>query len=114
MTEQTAVDKQRHSDLVKALRGGAPEAFAKFIDFDSAALRGPDKVIPRKYTELMAIAVALTTQCEGCIEGHSAAAKAEGASEQEIAETVFIATALRAGAGFVHGLKALDAFRGNE
>jgi AhpD family alkylhydroperoxidase len=95
----------------RELRRGAPDAFASFLQFDDAALRGEDKLIPRKYTELMALAVALTTQCVYCIEGHTAAAKAEGASEAEVAETVFIATALRAGGGMAHGLMAMKFYQ---
>jgi len=99
------------SRMSKALRDGAPEAFAKFIEFDAAALRGSDKVVPRKYTELIALAVALTTQCVYCIEGHTEAAAKEGATEAEIAETVFITAALRAGGGMAHGLMAMKMYR---
>src|SRR3954452_4654955 len=100
-----------HSDLVRNLRQHAPDAFARLTAFDNAALREGDRAIPRKYVELMSIAVALTTQCSDCISGHTAAAKKEGATEEELAETIFIATALRAGAAFSHGLKAMAAFQ---
>jgi AhpD family alkylhydroperoxidase len=93
------------------LRGAAPDSFAKLVAFDDAALRAETNVLPRKYVELMAIAVALTTQCEGCIAAHTASAKREGATEEELAETVFVATALRAGAALTHGLKAVSAYQ---
>jgi AhpD family alkylhydroperoxidase len=93
------------------LRQGAPDAFASFLQFDEAALRIENKVIPRKYTELMALAVALTTQCPYCIESHTIAAAKEGASEAEVAETVFTAAALRAGAAMTHGTMAMKFFR---
>jgi AhpD family alkylhydroperoxidase len=51
----------------------------------------------------MAIAVALTTQCPYCIQVHRKAAVAAGASDTELAETVFVAGALRAGAAVTHG-----------
>jgi AhpD family alkylhydroperoxidase len=92
------------------IRKNTPAAFAAFAAFDDAALRHPDKVIPRKYTELMAIAVALTTQCVYCIDTHTATAKAEGATEQELAEVVMTASALRAGAGLAHGLMAMKMY----
>lgn len=100
----------RDKRFAKALRDGAPDAFGKFLAFDEAALRGEGKVIPRKYTELMALAVALTTQCAYCIEGHTTAAHAEGATEAEVAETVFIAAALRSGGAMAHGLMALKMY----
>lgn len=98
-----------HTDHLYArnLRKGAPDAFKAFVAFDKAALRGESKVIPRKYTELMAVAVALTTQCPYCIEAHSKAAQAEGATEAELAETVMIATLMRASAGYAHGFMAM-------
>lgn len=78
-----------------------PEAFARFKALDAAALA--DGAIPKKYKELMGIAVALTTQCPYCIEVHRKAAVAAGATQTELAETVFVATALRAGAALTHG-----------
>src|SRR5512138_224275 len=79
----------------------APESMAGFKALDEAALTAG--AIPKKYKELMAIAVALTTQCPYCIEVHRKAARAAGATDQEVAETVFVATALRAGAALTHG-----------
>jgi AhpD family alkylhydroperoxidase len=79
----------------------APEAMTTFRAYDKAALA--DGAIPKKYKELMAIAVALTTQCPYCIELHRQEALKAGATEQELAETVFVASALRAGGAITHG-----------
>ena len=76
-----------------------------FVAFDKVALA--EGVIPGKYKELMALAVALTTQCPYCIELHSNKAREIGGSDQEIAETVLIAAALRAGAAITHGTHAM-------
>jgi AhpD family alkylhydroperoxidase len=78
----------------------ASEAWQAFVAFDKAALA--DGAIPKKYKELMAIAVALTTQCPYCIEIHADAARKAGASEEELAEAGFVAAALRAGAAVTH------------
>ncbi len=85
----------------------APESTKKFWAYDKAALA--DGAIPRKYKELMAIAVALTTQCPYCIEVHKRAALEAGATEEEFAETVHVAAALRAGAAVTHGMHLFDA-----
>lgn len=79
----------------------AKPAMDAFFAFDKAALA--DGAIPAKYKELMAIAVALTTQCPYCIEIHRKAAVKAGATEEELAETVLVAAALRAGAAVTHG-----------
>jgi len=79
----------------------ASAAMEGFKTLDAAALA--DGAIPRKHKELMALAVALTTQCGYCLEVHRKAALKAGATEEELAETVFVAVALRAGAALTHG-----------
>jgi AhpD family alkylhydroperoxidase len=88
-----------------ALKALAPEAMAGFEALDRAALA--DGAIPRKYKELIALAVALTTQCPYCLDVHREAAKKAGATDQELAEAVFVAVALRAGAALTHGTHLL-------
>lgn len=90
---------------LKSLDANAPEAMKAFWAFDKAALA--DGAIPAKYKELMALAVALTTQCPYCIEIHSKKARETGATEQEMAEVVTVAAALRAGAAITHGTHAM-------
>ena len=83
----------------------APEAFKAFVAFDTAALKAG--AIPVKYKELMAVAVALTTQCPYCIEIHAGRARQAGVTEQELAEATLVAAALRAGAAMTHGTHTL-------
>jgi len=87
------------------LRELAPEGFKGFVEFDAAAFRGG--AIPLKYKELMAVAVALTTQCPYCIAIHAEKAKKAGATEQELAETTIVTAALRAGGAMTHGTHTL-------
>jgi len=91
---------------LKKLGTLAPEAFKGFTTFDQAAFK--EGAIPLKYKELMAVAVALTTQCPYCIEIHSKKAKKAGASEEELAETTLVAAALRAGGAVTHGTHTLE------
>ena len=79
----------------------APETMTAFRAWDKLALS--DGAIPKKYKELMAIAVALSTQCPYCIELHRQQAIVAGATETELAETVHVAAALRAGGAITHG-----------
>ena len=85
---------------------GAPAAWKTFLDFDKASLA--DGAIPKKYKELMALAVALTTQCPYCLAIHKEAAVKAGVTPEEISETVFIAAALRAGAAVTHGTHLVE------
>jgi AhpD family alkylhydroperoxidase len=72
----------KHLTKLKKLGELAPEAWKGFMAFDEAAFKAG--VIPLKYKELMAVAVALTTQCPYCIEIHAKRAKKAGATEQEL------------------------------
>ena len=90
---------------LKQLDANAPDGMKAFWAFDKAAMAGG--AIPAKYKELMAIAVAFTTQCPYCIEIHSGRAREAGASDAEIAEAVVVAAALRAGAAITHGTHAM-------
>ncbi len=91
---------------LKKLGELAPAAWEGFLAFDKAAMA--DGVIPAKTKELIAIAVALTTQCPYCIEIHTKKAKAAGCSEAEIAETAMVAAALRAGGAITHATHCLE------
>ncbi|HXY79268.1 MAG TPA: carboxymuconolactone decarboxylase family protein [Candidatus Bathyarchaeia archaeon] len=90
---------------LKQLDANAPDGMKAFWAFDKAAMAAG--AIPAKYKELMAIAVAFTTQCPYCIEIHSGRAREAGASDNEIAEAVLVAAALRAGAAITHGTHAM-------
>jgi AhpD family alkylhydroperoxidase len=62
-----------------------------------------------KTRELIAIAVAITTRCDGCIAVHTKAALKAGATKEEIAETLGVAIDLNAGAALVYSARVLDA-----
>src|SRR5215204_604197 len=90
---------------LKTMNRLAPQVMEAFWAFDKAAVA--EGVIPVKYKELIAIAVALTTQCPYCIEIHSGNARKAGATEAEIAEAAMVAASLRAGAAVTHATHAL-------
>lgn len=92
-------DIKRIKKLPK-LGSKASEAWQTFLAFDKAALA--DGAIPKKYKELIAVAVGLTTQCPYCIDIHANAARKAGASDEELAEASFVAAALRAGGAVTH------------
>lgn len=89
-----------------SLGKNAESAMKAFATLDEAALA--DGAIPKKYKELMAVAVALTTQCPYCLEIHKKHAVDAGATQEELAETTFVAAALRAGAAVTHGTHLMD------
>jgi AhpD family alkylhydroperoxidase len=92
--------------FLKQMSNLAPNDFNAWLGLDKIVGR-EDGAIPRKYRELIALAVACTTQCPYCIEVHTKAAKAAGASREEITESSLLAAALRAGGAATHGAMAL-------
>lgn len=62
-----------------------------------------------KTHELIALAVAVTTRCDGCITVHAAQVLKNGASREEIAEALGVAIALNAGAALVYSARVMDA-----
>jgi AhpD family alkylhydroperoxidase len=61
-----------------------------------------------KVRELIALAVAVTTRCDGCIAVHSKAAVAHGATMDEIGEALGVAVALNAGAAVTYSAHVLN------
>ena len=95
--------------LLKEMRKLAPTEFDAWLNLDKIVGRDGG-ALPRKFRELIAVAVACTTQCPYCIEVHAKAAKAAGATREELVESAFLAAALRAGGGATHGAMALKFF----
>jgi AhpD family alkylhydroperoxidase len=63
-----------------------------------------------KVRELIALAVAVTTHCDGCITVHTSNAIKAGATKEEIAEALGVAVAMNAGAALVYSARVMDAY----
>lgn len=74
-----------------------------------AAAQGSNGALDAKTRELIALAVAVTTRCDGCISSHAAAAVKAGATEAEVSDALGTAIALNAGAAYVYSLRAMEA-----
>jgi AhpD family alkylhydroperoxidase len=85
---------------LKRLDEIAQDAMNAFWAFDKAVFKAGALDVLQK--QLMAVAVALTTQCPYCIELHLKAARDAGATDQMLAETATVAAAMRAGAAIAH------------
>lgn len=62
-----------------------------------------------KTRQLISLAVAITTHCDGCIVIHTDAALKAGATKEEIAEALGVAVSMNAGAALVYATRVLDA-----
>ena len=92
--------EMKNLSKIKKLEEDAPKAFETFFAFDKAAMT--PGAVPAKYKELVALAVALTTQCSYCIEVHVGRARDAGATDAELAEITAVAAAIRSGGAITH------------
>jgi AhpD family alkylhydroperoxidase len=85
----------------------APGIHDAFEAFSHAVFAGG--ALPEKTKQLIAVAVAHTTQCPYCIQGHTRLAQRKGASPEEIMEAIWVAAEMRAGGACAHSTLALHA-----
>jgi AhpD family alkylhydroperoxidase len=90
----------KHLTRLRTLDAQAPEAMQAFWAFDKAAFA--EGALSAQTKQLIAVAVALTTQCPYCIELHNKAARDAGATDAQLAEAALVAAAIRAGGAVTH------------
>ncbi|WP_025684203.1 carboxymuconolactone decarboxylase family protein [Paenibacillus maysiensis] len=112
MSHQDSLFKKSNFKRIGEFNSISPEIFQAFVAFDKLALA--EGKLTAKYKELIAIAIAHTTGCPYCIEVHVTQAKKLGASKEEMAEAIMVATALKAGSAMAHGVNALNAYDGSD
>lgn len=93
-------------DLAAARKKLAPEIHDAFSQFSERVFA--EGALPAKTKQLIAVAVAHSTQCPYCIRGHTKAALRHGATSAEIMEAIWVAAEMRAGGAYAHSLLALD------
>ncbi len=87
----------------KQLAPGIHDAFEAFSQAVFA-----EGALPEKTKQLIAVAVAHTTQCPYCIKGHTRLAGRAGASPEEIMEAIWVAAEMRAGGAYAHATLAIE------
>lgn len=70
---------------------------------------GEDKALTSKTKELIALGIAITIRCEGCIAFHVQGALKAGATKDEIVETIGVSVVMGGGPSIVYGDKAYKA-----
>ncbi len=101
---------ERHDHLAagfKRLGEANPEVMSGFGQIHRAA--AGDGALPAKVKELIALAISITSHCDGCISFHTHDALKAGATREEIAEAIGVAILMGGGPAVVYGSDALDA-----
>lgn len=90
----------------------SPDVLKGHDTLAAAATEG--KALDAKTRELIALAVAVTTRCDGCIAVHARAAQKVGATKEEVVEALGVAIALNAGAALVYSARTMEAFEASK
>jgi AhpD family alkylhydroperoxidase len=93
---------------LRTLRGGAPEVMKAFAAIAQAA--AAPKALDGKTKELIALGISVAIRCDDCIAFHVKAARAQGATREEVQETLGMAIYMGAGPSVMYATHALDAF----
>jgi AhpD family alkylhydroperoxidase len=104
--------RETQEELIEAgrrLRAAIPAVYAGYLSLHGAAM-GEGGALPARVKELIALAIAVTQECDGCIAAHARAAAGRGASAQEVAEALGVAILMNGGPGTVWGPRAYAAF----
>ena len=93
---------------IRSLRVGAPEVMKGFSALAQAALKAD--ALDTRTKELIALAIAVATRCDGCIAFHAEAAMKQGATRAEVLETMGMAVYMGAGPSVMYAAQAVEAF----
>jgi AhpD family alkylhydroperoxidase len=103
---------QLHEDLrgpYRALREAIPDVMTAYSGLSGAAMA--DGALSAKVKELIALAISITRECDGCIAAHARGAAGQGATAAEVADMIGVAISMNGGPGTVWGPRAFDAFQ---
>jgi AhpD family alkylhydroperoxidase len=95
--------------ISRALQEKIPEVYQAYSALKRAATS--DGVLDSRTKELIALAIAVTTGCDGCIATHARGAARHGASAEQVAEALGVAIMMDGGPGTVYGPRALASFQ---
>jgi AhpD family alkylhydroperoxidase len=93
----------------RALREAIPEVMTAYGALSTAAMA--DGALTAKTKELIALAISITRECDGCIAAHARGAARQGATIEEVTEMIGVAISMNGGPGTVWGPRALAAFQ---
>jgi AhpD family alkylhydroperoxidase len=106
----TARETQKElAGLGRHLREAIPGVYAGYAQLHGAAM-GDDGALPARVKELIALAIAVTRECDGCVIAHARGAARRGATAQEVAEAMGVAILMNGGPSTVWGPRAYAAF----
>ncbi|HVT91237.1 MAG TPA: carboxymuconolactone decarboxylase family protein [Bryobacteraceae bacterium] len=99
--------RKQISENLRAISALSPDTVRGYQTLSAAGAKTGR--LDAKTRELISLAVAVTTRCDGCITVHTDAALKHGATREEIAEALGVAVAMNAGAALIYSSRVMDA-----
>jgi AhpD family alkylhydroperoxidase len=109
MTKDFPMYRKELKSLIAALGKEAPEAIAGFSKLHEGAMKAG--ALDEKTKELIALGIGIASRCDGCIAFHVHEALVNGASRQEIVETIAVAVMMGGGPALMYSAHAMDALQ---
>ena len=92
----------------RELREAIPEVMAAYRAMGSVVMA--EGALSAKTKELIALAISITRECDGCVVAHARGAGRAGASSEEVAEMIGVAIQMNGGPATVWGPRAFAAY----
>ncbi len=105
-------DKHRIEELIKSRKKAhsfyskKSKVYQSFIDMEQKTYK--DGKLSKKYKEFIAVGISIVINCESCMEWHIKQALNEGASEDEILESIEVGIEMSGGPGTVSARFAMN------
>jgi len=93
---------------VKEISAANPDIVRAYAGLNQANAKSTH--LDAKTRELIAVAVAVTLRCDGCINAHTDGAVKAGATKEEIVDALGVAIMVNAGAAMVYSARTIDAY----
>jgi AhpD family alkylhydroperoxidase len=103
--------RQQLKETIAKIGRLSPETVKGYAGLSNAGSK--TNQLDAKTRELIAVAVAVSLRCDGCITVHTDAAIKNGASRAEVAEALGVAVTVNAGAALVYSARVIDAYEAN-
>ncbi|WP_372595660.1 carboxymuconolactone decarboxylase family protein [Actinotalea sp.] len=95
--------------LTRNLRQAIPDVYAGFRELHHASF-APGQALDTRMKELIAVAISVIDECDGCVASHTRAAVRAGATKQECADALAVTFLMGGGPASVYAPRAYAAF----
>ncbi|HEY3328834.1 MAG TPA: carboxymuconolactone decarboxylase family protein [Capsulimonadaceae bacterium] len=107
MTKDFLAYRKELQGLIGTFRKQAPETMAGFGKLHESAMKAGSLDMATK--ELIALGIGISTRCDGCLAFHTHEALANGATREQIVETIGVAVMMGGGPSLMYAAHAMDA-----